>query len=214
MQAIPMTLRGAEKLREELDFLKSVRRPEIIAAIAEAREHGDLKENAEYHAAREQQGFCEGRIKDIEAKLSNAQVIDVTKMPNNGRVIFGATVTVLNLDSDEEQTYRIVGDDEQLGKNVGDDLNEGKPTLPLLHAMHHGTPEQAQMIRTAIEQGNGRHLLEPVLEAMNACGSLEWTRQRAEEEADKAIAALQVLPDTPWREALIGLAHIAVQRDR
>ncbi|ECA8751088.1 transcription elongation factor GreA [Salmonella enterica subsp. enterica serovar Newport] len=112
MQAIPMTLRGAEKLREELDFLKSVRRPEIIAAIAEAREHGDLKENAEYHAAREQQGFCEGRIKDIEAKLSNAQVINVTKMPNNGRVIFGATVTVLNLDTDEEQTYRIVGDDE------------------------------------------------------------------------------------------------------
>ena len=96
-------------------------------------------------------------------------------------------------------------DGEQLGKNVGDDLNEGKPTLPLLHAMHHGTPEQAQMIRTAME---------PVLEAMNACGSLEWTRQRAEEEADKAIAALQVLPDTPWREALIGLAHIAVQRDR
>jgi transcription elongation factor GreA len=87
MQAIPMTLRGAEKLREELDFLKSVRRPEIIAAIAEAREHGDLKENAEYHAAREQQGFCEGRIKDIEAKLSNAQVIDISKMPNNGRVI-------------------------------------------------------------------------------------------------------------------------------
>ena len=80
--------------------------------------------------------------------------------------------------------------------------------------LDHGTPEQAQMIRTAIEQGNGRHLLEPVLEAMNACGSLEWTRQRAEEEADKAIAALQVLPDTPWREALVGLAHIAVQRDR
>ncbi len=112
MQAIPMTLRGAEKLREELDYLKSVRRPEIIAAIAEAREHGDLKENAEYHAAREQQGFCEGRIKDIEAKLSNAQVIDITKMPNNGRVIFGLTVSVLNLDTDEEQTYRIVGDDE------------------------------------------------------------------------------------------------------
>ena len=93
-------------------FSKSVRRPEIIAAIAEAREHGDLKENAEYHAAREQQGFCEGRIKDIEAKLSNAQVIDITKMPNNGRVIFGSTVSVLNLDNDEEQTYRIVGDDE------------------------------------------------------------------------------------------------------
>ena len=104
-------LTWCRKLREELDFLKSVRRPEIIA-IAEAREHGDLKENAEYHAAREQQGFCEGRIKDIEAKLSNAQVIDITKMPNNGRVIFGSTVTVLNPDNDEEQTYRIVGDDE------------------------------------------------------------------------------------------------------
>ncbi|MEI7143067.1 MULTISPECIES: transcription elongation factor GreA [Pectobacterium] len=113
MKQFPMTLRGAEKLREELDHLKSVRRPEIIAAIAEAREHGDLKENAEYHAAREQQGFCEGRIQDIEAKLSNAQVIDVTKMAaNNGRVIFGATVTVMNLDNEEEQTYRIVGDDE------------------------------------------------------------------------------------------------------
>ena len=112
MNQIPMTLRGAEKLREELDHLKSVRRPKIIADIATAREHGDLKENAEYHAAREQQGFCEGRIQDIEAKLSNAQVIDVTKMPNNGRVIFGATVTVLNLESEEELTYRIVGDDE------------------------------------------------------------------------------------------------------
>ncbi|MFG6656100.1 transcription elongation factor GreA [Scandinavium sp. M-37] len=112
MQAIPMTLRGAEKLREELEYLKSVRRPEIIAAIADAREHGDLKENAEYHAAREQQGFCEGRIKDIEAKLSNAQVIDISKMPKTGRVIFGSTVQVLNLDNDEETSWRIVGDDE------------------------------------------------------------------------------------------------------
>ncbi|MCC8365170.1 MULTISPECIES: transcription elongation factor GreA [Xenorhabdus] len=112
MKQIPMTVRGADKLREELEHLKNVRRPQIIAAIAEAREHGDLKENAEYHAAREQQGFCEGRIQEIEAKLSNAQVIDITKMTNNGRVIFGATVTVLNVDSDEEQTYRIVGDDE------------------------------------------------------------------------------------------------------
>lgn len=112
MQRYPMTPTGHAALQEELKQLKSVDRPRIIAAIAEARAHGDLKENAEYHAAREQQGFCEGRIKDIEAKLSNAQVIDVTKMPNNGRVIFGATVTVLNLDSDEEQTYRIVGDDE------------------------------------------------------------------------------------------------------
>ncbi|HBY5994726.1 TPA: octaprenyl diphosphate synthase [Klebsiella pneumoniae] len=104
-------------------------------------------------------------------------------------------------------------DGERLGKNVGDDLNEGKPTLPLLHAMHHGTPDQSAMIRGAIEQGNGRHLLDAVLETMATCGSLEWTQKRAEDEADKAIAALQILPDTPWREALIGLAHIAVQRD-
>ena len=112
MQQIPMTVRGAEQLREELDFLKNVRRPEIIKAIAEAREHGDLKENAEYHAAREQQGFCEGRIQEIEGKLGNAQVIDVTKMSNNGKVIFGATVVLVNTDTDEEVTYRIVGDDE------------------------------------------------------------------------------------------------------
>ncbi|GBU12464.1 transcript cleavage factor [Enterobacterales bacterium] len=112
MKPIPMTLRGAERLREELDHLKSVRRPRIIADIATAREHGDLKENAEYHAAREQQGFCEGRIQEIEAKLSNAQVIDVTKMPATGRVIFGATVSLMNLDTEEEQKYRIVGDDE------------------------------------------------------------------------------------------------------
>lgn len=100
-----------------------------------------------------------------------------------------------------------------LGKNTGDDLNEGKPTLPLLHAMRHGTAEQTAMIRNAIEQGNGRHLLEPVLTAMQECGSLSYTRQRAEEEADKAITALQVLPSSPYREALEGLAHLAVQRD-
>ncbi len=107
-----MTVRGAAKLREELDYLKNVERPRIISSIAEAREHGDLKENAEYHAAREQQGFCEGRIQEIEAKLSNAQVIDITKISNNGTVIFGATVTVLNLDTQDEQRYRIVGHDE------------------------------------------------------------------------------------------------------
>jgi transcription elongation factor GreA len=112
MTPIPMTLRGADKLREELEFLKSVRRPEIIKAIAEARAHGDLKENAEYHAARDQQGFCEGRIQEIEAKLSNAQVIDVTKMSANGRVIFGSTVSIQNVDTEDKQTYRIVGDDE------------------------------------------------------------------------------------------------------
>ena len=112
MKQIPMTVRGAEQLREELDFLKNVRRSQIIAAIAEAREHGDLKENAEYHSAREQQGFCEGRIQEIEGKLGSAQIIDVTKMQNNGKVIFGATVTLTNVETDEEVTYRIVGDDE------------------------------------------------------------------------------------------------------
>lgn len=112
MKQIPMTVRGAELLREELDFLKNTRRPEIIKAIAEAREHGDLKENAEYHAAREQQGFCEGRIQEIEGKLSNCQIIDVTQMPNNGKVIFGATVVLLNVNTEDEVTYKIVGDDE------------------------------------------------------------------------------------------------------
>lgn len=112
MQQIPMTIKGAELLRAELEELKNVKRPLITAAIAEARAHGDLKENAEYHAAREQQGFCEGRIQEIEGKLAQAQIIDITKMKNTGRVIFGSTVTVLNLDTDEEITYRIVGDDE------------------------------------------------------------------------------------------------------
>ncbi|MBE0363441.1 transcription elongation factor GreA [Pseudoalteromonas ulvae UL12] len=112
MQQTPMTVRGVDLLREELNELKTVKRPRIIADIAEAREHGDLKENAEYHAAREEQGFCEGRIQEIEAKLSNVQVIDVTKMPNTGKVIFGTTVTIVNVDTDEEVTYRIVGDDE------------------------------------------------------------------------------------------------------
>lgn len=117
MSQIPMTVQGAEKLRTELNELKSVKRPAVIQAIAEAREHGDLKENAEYHAAREQQGFIEGRIQDIEAKLSNAQIIDISKMPNTGKVIFGSTATILNLDTEEEVTYRIVGDDEADIKN-------------------------------------------------------------------------------------------------
>ena len=107
-----MTARGAEKLRTELTELKTVKRPRVIAAISEARAHGDLKENAEYHAAREQQGFIEGRIKEIEAKLSNAQVIDVTSLNADGRVVFGATVVVMDLDTDVESTYRIVGEDE------------------------------------------------------------------------------------------------------
>ncbi|MDO6684247.1 MULTISPECIES: transcription elongation factor GreA [unclassified Agarivorans] len=112
MKPVPMTVRGETLLREELEHLKTVVRPKIIEDIAIAREHGDLKENAEYHAAREQQGFCEGRIQDIEGKLSNVQVIDVTKINNVGKVIFGATVNLLNLDTDKEVTYAIVGDDE------------------------------------------------------------------------------------------------------
>lgn len=117
MNQYPMTAKGADMLREELQELKTVKRPAIIEAIAEAREHGDLKENAEYHAAREQQSFCEGRIQDIEGKLSNAQIIDVTKMPNTGKVIFGTTVTIFNVSTEEETTYRIVGDDEADIKN-------------------------------------------------------------------------------------------------
>lgn len=113
MQKHPMTEKGAEKLRQELDHLKRVKRPEVIKAIAEARAHGDLKENAEYHAAKEQQGFIEGRIRDIEGKLAHAHIIDVTKMSNDGKVIFGATVTLIALNDDETQmTYQIVGEDE------------------------------------------------------------------------------------------------------
>ena len=112
MDQFPMTVEGEKALRDELDKLKTIDRPRIVADIAEAREHGDLKENAEYHAAREEQGFCEGRIQEIEGKLSNAQVIDVTKIPNKGKVIFGSTVTAIDLDTDKEVTYHIVGEDE------------------------------------------------------------------------------------------------------
>src|SRR5574344_1560815 len=138
MNQTPMTVLGAEKLREELEYLKSELRPKIIEAIAEARAHGDLKENAEYHAAREQQGFCEGRIQDIEGKLGACQVIDVKELEQNGRVVFGVTVTIEKLDTEEQKTYKIVGEDEAdfkinkisvnshiarglLGKNEGDE---------------------------------------------------------------------------------------------
>ena len=112
MNKVPLTVRGAEKLRAELQHLKTVERPRIIQAIAEARAHGDLKENAEYHAAREQQSFAEGRIKEIEGKLSNAQIIDVTKLDANGKVVFGSTVDLSDEDSGDEVTYTIVGEDE------------------------------------------------------------------------------------------------------
>jgi len=110
MSTIPMTARGAERLREELSRLKSVDRPRIIQAIAEAREHGDLKENAEYHAAKEQQGFTEGRIAELEGQLGSAQIIDVTKLNANGKVVFGSTVDLLALETEKEVTYQIVGD--------------------------------------------------------------------------------------------------------
>ncbi|MFT6201304.1 MAG: transcription elongation factor GreA [Candidatus Endobugula sp.] len=134
-----MTKQGVDALQAELDDLKKVQRPRIVQSIAEAREHGDLKENAEYHAAREQQSFCEGRLQEIEGKLANAQVIDVTAIPYTGRVIFGVTVALLNLHTDEKVTYQIVGDDEAdvkkskisvnspiarglIGKSEGDDV--------------------------------------------------------------------------------------------
>ena len=122
MQRHPMTVQGEAKLRQELHELKQIKRPQITAAIAEARAHGDLKENAGYHAAREQQSFCEGRIADIEGKLSMAEVIDVTKIPNHGRVIFGVTVTLACVNEDKEVKYHIVGDDEA-------DLTVGKISI-------------------------------------------------------------------------------------
>jgi len=117
MNKVPMTVAGEAALREELERLKKVDRPRISAAIADAREHGDLKENAEYHAAREQQSFAEGRIMEIEGKLGSAQVIDVTQIAKTGKVIFGTTVDLINVDTDETVTYKIVGEDEADVKN-------------------------------------------------------------------------------------------------
>lgn len=144
MNKVPMTVRGAELLREELRKLKSEDRPRIIQAIAEARAHGDLKENAEYHAAKDQQGFVEARIKEIEAKLSNIQVIDVTTVDAKGKIVFGATVELLDEQTGKEIVYRIVGEDEAdikdglisftspiaralIGKNEGDDVSFSAP---------------------------------------------------------------------------------------
>ncbi len=112
MNKVPMTVFGAEALRQELTRRKSVERPRIIESIATARAHGDLKENAEYHAAREEQSFNEGRVIELESKLSNAQIIDVSKLLNQGRVVFGSKVKVCNVDTDEEMVYQIVGEDE------------------------------------------------------------------------------------------------------
>lgn len=153
----PMTAAGAAKLEAELKHLRSVERPRIIQAIAEARELGDLKENAEYHAAREEQGFIEGRIKEIEGKLSHANIIDVSRLPPSDKVIFGATVSVLDVDTDEEITYKIVGDDEAdikanmisihspiaralVGKSLGDEVTVttpgGKRVFEITHVQY------------------------------------------------------------------------------
>jgi transcription elongation factor GreA len=139
LQRVPMTIAGEKNLKEELEQLKKVERPEVIEAIADARSHGDLKENAEYHAAREKQGMMEARISQIESSLSSSQVIDVSKMENTGKIIFGVTVELLDLETDKEITYQIVGDDESdiksgkisvntpiarglIGKQEGDDV--------------------------------------------------------------------------------------------
>lgn len=145
MQRYPMTPEGHKVLEEELKQLKTVERPRITAAIAEAREHGDLKENAEYHAAREQQGFCEARIRDIEAKLGGAQIIDPASIPQDGRIVFGVTVVIENIDTGEQKRFKIVGDDEAdfkankisinspiarglIGKSAGDDAQIQTPS--------------------------------------------------------------------------------------
>ncbi|MEP4547645.1 MAG: transcription elongation factor GreA [Saccharospirillum sp.] len=130
MQRYPMTLEGELALQNELRDLKTHQRPRVIKAIAEAREHGDLKENAEYHAAREQQGFIEGRIQEIEMKLGNAQVINIHDIPHTGKVIFGTTVTLLNLDTDKGVTYKIVGEDEANVK-----VNKISVTSPIARAL-------------------------------------------------------------------------------
>jgi transcription elongation factor GreA len=139
MNKVPMTVRGHELLQSELKHLKSVERPQVIQSISEARAHGDLKENAEYHAAKEQQGFIEGRIKECEGKLSNLQVIDVTAVNANGKIVFGSTVELLDVSTDKEIVYKIVGEDEAdikqglisftspisralIGKNEGDEI--------------------------------------------------------------------------------------------
>lgn len=140
---IPMTVEGEKALREELQRLKTVDRPRIVQAIAEAREHGDLKENAEYHAAREQQSFAEGRIAEIEGKLADAQIIDIKKIVQSGKVIFGSTVTLVNLEDDSDLTYRIVGEDEA-------DINVNKISVmsPVARALVGKSVEDVVVVRT------------------------------------------------------------------
>lgn len=143
MQKIPMTVQGEKSLKEELHRLKTVERPAIIQAISEARAHGDLKENAEYHAAKEQQSFLEGRLQEVEAKLSHAHVIDVTLLSNQGKVIFGATVTLTNVETEESVRYQIVGDDEA-------NIKQGKLSVnaPMARAVIGKSEGEVVMVQT------------------------------------------------------------------
>lgn len=157
MNRIPMTVQGEAALREELNTLKTVERPTVIEAIADAREHGDLKENAEYHAAREQQSFIEGRIQEIEGKLSNAQVIDISAIEPSGKVIFGATVSLIKLDDDEvEVRYHIVGDDEA-------DIKAGKISIssPIARAVI--GKEEGDVVSVQVPSGIVEYEIDEVL---------------------------------------------------
>lgn len=138
-----MTVEGEKALRDELQRLKTVDRPRIVQAISEAREHGDLKENAEYHAAREQQSFAEGRITEIEGKLADAQIIDIAKIVPSGKVIFGSTVSLVNLEDDSELTYRIVGEDEADIK-----VNKISVMSPVARALVGKAEEDVVVVRT------------------------------------------------------------------
>ena len=155
MIRVPMTVGGEERLREELKRLKSEDRPRVIAAIADAREHGDLKENAEYHAAREQQSFIEGRIQEIESKLSGSQVIDITKIERTGKVLFGTTLTLINTDTDQEVRYQIVGEDEA-------DIKAGKISIssPIARALV--GKEEGDVVQVTIPSGTVEYEIDKV----------------------------------------------------
>ena len=152
---VPMTREGEARLRQELQKLKSEDRPRVISAIADAREHGDLKENAEYHAAREQQSFIEGRIQEIEGKLSGAQVIDVTTMENTGKVIFGTTVHLLNMDTDEQVVYQIVGEDEA-------DIKAGKLSISSPIARARVGKSEGDVVAIRVPSGTVEYEIEEV----------------------------------------------------
>ncbi len=156
MNRIPMTVKGEQALREEIKKLKTVDRPRIVEAIAEARAHGDLKENAEYHAAREQQSFMEGRVIEVESKLSLSQVIDITKIEKTGKVIFGTTVKLINVDTDEEACYKIVGEDEA-------SIKEGKISVssPIARALI--GKEEGEVVAIQIPSGVVEYEIDEVL---------------------------------------------------